>query len=171
MPTEWLFEFHTMDNVSIIILLFGLADYLTLIGTLCIYVSTRHCKHLIYMTIVHFVRRSTAVCASVVTFLALDGGSPPPVTCDIGSWHPHVDSEHRWTWSPPEESVVRVEEGVFVLPGLEMASIYEITALLTTDVCLGSDDFASRLLLVDGWSKFTTMNMCLYIYFTGWILL
>lgn len=65
---------------------------------------------------------STAVCffpqsVSVVAYLALNAGSPPPVACDIGSWHPHVYSKCR-RHSPLQKRLSLADEEVFVLPSL-----------------------------------------------------
>lgn len=98
-----------------------------------------------------FLCLSTAVCffpqsASVVAFLALNAGSPPPVACDIGSWHPRVYSERRRTRPPPETFVLSKRGGVCPSKPLGKLSTTLVkwlqttlkTALSTTDVCLAS---------------------------------
>lgn len=88
---------------------------------MCVYRSVH--LHVLYVLVCMFVCLSTAVCflpqsASVVAFLALNAGSPPPVACDIGSWHPCVYSKRRRTQALPETFVPSKKEEVFVLLSL-----------------------------------------------------
>lgn len=114
--------------------------------------------------------------SSVVAFLALNAGSPPPVACDIGSWHPHVYSEHRQTCPPPESFVLSKRGGVCPCEPLGKLSTTLVkqlqiilkTALSTTDVC-----FASILpgctwsIRIDSWWRLLSAWTTLLSHF-GW---
>lgn len=105
----------------------------------------------LYVQVCMFVCLHTAVCffpqsASVVAFLALNAGSPPPAACDIGSWHPHVYSECRRMLPPLETFVLSRRGGVCPSKPLGKLSTTPVkrlqttlkTAPSTTDVCFAS---------------------------------
>ncbi len=101
---------------------------------MCVYVCACMC---VSCTVHASVFLSTAVCifpqsASVVAFLALNAGSPPPVACDIGSWHPRVYSERRRTQSPPETFVLSKRGGVCPSKALGKLSTVLVKRLQTT---------------------------------------
>lgn len=109
----------------------------------CLCVRAWVCTHVLYVQVCMFVCLSTAVCffpqsASVVAFLALNAGSPPPVACDIGSWHPRVYSERRRTRSPPETFVLSKRGGVCPskpLGKLSTALVKRLQTTLKTQPC------------------------------------
>lgn len=105
----------------------------------------------LYVQVCMVVCLRKAVCffsqsASVVAFLALTAGSPPPAACDIGSWHPHVYSECRRMLPPPETFVLSKRRGVCPSKPLGKLSTTPVkrlqttlkTAPSTTDVCFAS---------------------------------
>lgn len=101
------------------------------------FVRALACVHVLYVQVCMFVCLSTAVCffpqsASVVAFLALNAGSPPPVACDIGSWHCRVYSERRRTRSPPETFVLSKRGGVCPSKPLGKLSTALVKLLQTT---------------------------------------
>lgn len=99
--------------------------------------------HVLYVRVCMFVCMSTAVCffpqsAFAVAFMALNAGSPPPVACDIGSWHPRVYSECRRTHSPPEMFVLSKRGGVCPskpLGKLSTALVKRLQTTLKTQSC------------------------------------